>query len=167
MKIIYRIILLIVALTVVGCATYNSENKILNSAFYPEVSQGRKANWKNLVGTWYGSQKTKDGGKYSWIIKKNIQGLYQLEGKVMGPSGESKTQIEVGEWGVGKSIYFSIFKGWLEKGKFVASDPSDPYNRDIYKILELSETKFKYQHIDNGETFEVERVADDFKIPSN
>ena len=111
-----------------------------------------------MVGSWYGSQETEGGGNYSWIIRRNAQGLYQLEGKVT-------TQIEVGEWGVGRSVYFSIFKGWISDGKITPSDPSDPYNRDIYKILELSGTKFKYQHIDSGKIFEAKKAASDFKMP--
>lgn len=165
MKSIMRLIFPLTVVFLVACAANNTDKFVLNDAFSPEASQVRKANWENMAGTWYGSQDTKDGGTYSWIMKKSILGFYQLEGKVTKPNGESQTQVEVGEWGVGKNIYFSIFKGWVHEGKLRPSDPADPYNRDVYQILELSDTKFRYRNMDSGESFEVEKVADDFKLP--
>ncbi len=161
----HRLFLVCTVLVLCSCASVSQEQLTLTDAFYPEASQVRKTNWKKLVGTWYGSQKTKDGGTYSWIIRRNNLGLYKLDGKATKLSGEVQSQIEVGEWGAGSTIYFTIFRGWVEGDKIAPSDPSDSYNRDIYKILKLTESEFQYQHLDNGESFSVKKVADDFQMP--
>jgi hypothetical protein len=118
-----------------------------------------------MVGSWYGSQKTRDGGIYSWVIRLDANGLYKLEGKIVSPTGDVKKQVEVGEWGVGETIYFTIFKGWMHGSNFSPSDPRDPYNRDIYKILELTDELCRFVHVDNGQSFTVRRVQDDFQMP--
>lgn len=148
-----------------GCASISQEKPTLTDGFNPEASQVRKANWNYLVGSWYGSQKTQAGGEYSWLIRRTRQGLYRLEGKITKPSGEVQNQIEVGEWGAGSTIFFTVFKGWVEGDKVVPSNPSDPYNRDIYKIIKLTESEFQFQHLDNGESFVVRKVADDYQMP--
>ncbi len=165
MKLIFRQILSYAILFLVGCTTVDN-NPILGDVFAPEVTQERKEKWNNMVGSWYGSQGMKDGGTYSWIIRRNINGLYQLEGIITKPTGESEPQIEVGEWGVGGDVYFTIFKGWIFNGKIEPSDPSDPYNRDIYKIIKFDKNTIRYQHIFSGETFEMKKVADSFKMPA-
>ncbi len=167
MKLMIKLFFPLIIIFLVGCVSNSKTKPVLNGAFYAKSSQEREANWKKMIGTWYGSQSTKDGGTYSWIIRRNIQGLYQLEGKLTKQNGKIKTQIEVGEWGVGKNVYFSVFKGWVYGDKVKPSDPTDSYNRDIYQILELSDTKFRYQNIDSGQSYEVEKVSDDFKMPSS
>ena len=135
------------------------------TGFADQPSDTRKENWKLLVGSWYGSLETEDGGSYQWVIRRDIQGFYRLEGKITRSSGKIQSQVEIGEWGVGKEIYFSIFKGWVYGENVRPSDPTDPYNRDIYRILKLNEKSFRYQHIDSGKTYEVEKVADSFVLP--
>ncbi len=135
--------------------------------YNPQPTEARKETWKNMVGNWYGERTLDDGGTYYWIIRRNVVGQYQLEGKVIDPYGREKVQIEVGEWGVGGGIYFTIFKGWVKDGQFVPNDQSDPYYRDVYKIIELNEESFKYKHLDSGRTYTVEKVADDHKLPSS
>ena len=162
-----KFLLISLFFSISGCVTNPGKEPVLNDVYYPDASQERTENWNNMVGTWYGSQRTKDGGTYNWIIKRNTQGLYRLEGKIVKPTGLTNTENEVGEWGVGKSIYFSIYKGKVIDGKVVPSNPADPYNRDIYTVLELTKDSFRYQHIDSGELFHLKKVANDFMMPTD
>ncbi len=162
-----KIIVVVVGVALSGCAANYKNDETLTSSFAQEPTEIRKNNWKLMVGTWYGTQPLNNGGTYSWVVRRNIQGQYRVDGEVIEPTGEVKLQVEVGEWGIGGNIYFSVFKGWLYGDEFSASDPTDPINRDVYTILELNENVFKYKHVDSGNTFTVKRVADDFEIPKS
>jgi len=164
-KLKYQLLLVCTVLALSGCAGVSQEQASLTDSYYPEASEARKTTWINLVGSWYGSQKLKNGGTYSWIMRHSANGLYRLEAKTEKPSGEIQSQSKDGEWGAGNSIYFSIFRGWVKGNAIIPSDSSDPYNRDIYKILKLTESEFQYQHLDNGESFATKKVADDFQMP--
>lgn len=164
-KLRYPFFLACAVLALFGCVSAPQEEAPLAEGFYPEASEARKTTWTKLVGSWYGSRKLKNGGTYSWVMRRSANGLYRLEAKTEKPSGEVQLQIEVGEWGAGNSIYFDIFRGSVSGNEIIPSDSSDPYNRDIYKILKLTEREFQYQHLDNGESFKVKKVADDFQMP--
>ena len=148
----------------VGCATNPCTDLTLTSAFAIEPSEVRVKNWNLLIGTWHGSQRTKDGGVYNWVMRHSANGLYMHESQTVTPDGKVEYQVEVGEWGMGGNIYFSIFKGWIEDNKFKPADPIDPINRDVYQIIELTDTLFRYKHLDSGEVYSTEKVADDFKL---
>lgn len=148
-----------------GCSGTRPEGPPLTSGVSPPPSQLRQENWNRLTGTWYGSQPTKDGGVYHWIIRHGRDGTYRLVGKSVDPNGQAQQQVEVGLWGAGTSIYFTIFRGWVKGAEIVPSDPSDPYHTDIYRIGKLSDREFHYQHADHDESFRVEKVPDDFHLP--
>lgn len=157
-------IFLISMFLVVGC-TRNTTKVTLKSAFFPAVKAARKATWNNMIGSWYGSQKIKNGGVYSWTINYMDNGTFRHTGKVVNAPGDVLIQVEVGEWGVGGNMYFDIVKGWIEDDRLTPSDSKDPYFRNIYNILELNDNKLIYKHIDSGETFSTKRVPSDFKMP--
>ena len=161
-----KIIGLMIAITIfAGCASSLTSNNILPSAYYSDASQKRKTDWQLMVGSWYGSQKTRDGGTYIWIIRRDVNGRYKLEGKIVSPTGDVKKAVEVGEWGMGGTIYFTICKGWMNGSNFTPSDPTDPYYRDVYRILELTHELIRYEHLDEGQSFTVRRVGEDFQMP--
>lgn len=146
-----------------GCSTAPSKAPT-STGFYPEVTEDRKSAWQNMVGNWYGSMPLENGGTYAWLISRNIFGKYKLEGKIHSPNGEVKTQIEIGEWGIGGGVYFSIFKGWVEHNEFIPNDQSDPYYRDVYKIISLDNKKLTYKHLDSGQTYSVVKVDDSYVL---
>lgn len=161
-----KIINMLIAISIfAGCASSLTSSNVLPSAYNPDVSEKRKTDWQLMVGSWYGSQKIRDGGVYSWIIRRNVNGRYKLEAKIASPTGDVKKQVEVGEWGVGGMIYFTICKGWMIGDKFTPSDPTDPYYRDVYKILELTHDLIKYEDLDSGKSFTARRVHEDFQMP--
>jgi hypothetical protein len=161
-----KIIGMLIAISIfAGCASSLTSDNILPSAYYSNPSEKRETNWQFMVGNWYGSQKTRDGGVYSWIIRRDVNGLYKLEGKIVSPTGDVKKEVEVGEWGMGGTIYFTICKGWIKERNFAKSNPADPYYRDVYRILELTHDLIRYEHLDGGGSFTVRRVQEDFQMP--
>lgn len=118
-----------------------------------------------LVGKWFGSQPTKDGGNQSWTIIRRNDGRYEVTFRIYGADGASQELQEVGFWGVSGPVYFTIFVGQEEDGGFVPSDPADASNYDAYRIIELSSERFEYEHFVTGNRYVVKKVDDDFQLP--
>ncbi len=125
----------------------------------------REAKWPLLVGKWFGNMNVAGGGKYMWIAERKNDGSYKIQFRTVDPSGKKEEQTEVGEWGVSGNIYFTIYKAHLKGGKAIPADPTNPGNRDAYRILKLTNEVFEYEHLDEGVRFTVKKVAQDFVFP--
>ena len=131
----------------------------------PTLSQPQENKWSKMTGKWFGQEGTKNGGRVMWIAERNNDGTYKIHFRVVGLSGEITDQIEVGEWGVSGPVYFTIFKARIEGDKIIPVDPTNPYNRDAYKIIRLNEEYFEYEAFDSGNKFSVRKVPIDFVFP--
>lgn len=118
-----------------------------------------------MVGKWYGSQPTKEGGVKQHTIERAIDGSYKIVFRVTDANGKVEESSEVGHWGVSGPIYFSIFRGWLSDGRLSTSDPTSPYNYDAYKIINLSTEDFEYESFSSGNRYKIKRVPNDFEFP--
>jgi hypothetical protein len=157
MKILISIILFLQLLTS-GCATTVTSNKVITDS--KPVSLSDEKTWKYLIGEWHGSQTTKEGGNRKEICIRHPDGTYEVEFKSTDKDGVVSNHKEVGLWGVSGSIYFSIFRGWVNNGRIKLSDPSDPYNYDAYSIIILDETEFEYKHVSTGNEYKVIKVTE-------
>lgn len=128
----------------------------------PSLSLDQEKAWRTMTGTWYGSQPKKGGGQHDWIVVRDNTGAYQITFRSYDKNGDYEDSIEVGEWGISGPIYFSIFKARVKDGEFISVDPTNPYNRDTYKIISLSETEFIYESFTSDNRFTLKRVEDDF-----
>lgn len=131
----------------------------------PPLSLSQQAKWAQLVGRWFGSEITKNGGKVMWIAERNNDGKYKIHFRIIEASGNQINKIEVGEWGVSGPVYFTIYKADLDGDKVVPVDPTDPYNRDAYKILRLTNDIFEYESFDSNNKYSVRKVSTDFTFP--
>jgi len=131
----------------------------------PALSLSQKEKWTQLVGKWFGNQPTKSEGRIMWIAERHNDGMYRIHFRVIDASGKKVDKTELGEWGVSGSVYFTIYKGDVEGDKIVPVDPTDPYNRDAYKILKLDNEIFEYESFDPVNKYTVRRVPSDFKFP--
>lgn len=152
---------LVLVLFVVGCASVQPEKTI---AAIKKHSRSDEQNFQILVGKWYGNQPTTDGGKREQLVIRNHDGTHIIHFRVHEPNGETWDQIEVGEWGISGDIYFTIFKGWIKNGTFKPSTGNVAYNRDAYKILELTGAQFVYESAQDGEVFSLEKVDAVFEL---
>ena len=156
---------------VIGCSKPSPTSTVppkvsLQDEVTTKLLPTREAKWPLLVGKWFGSMSTKGGGKYMWIADRKNDGSYKIHFRVVEPSGKKNIdKIEVGEWGVSGNIYFTIYKADIEGGKTIPVDPTVPANRDAYKIRNLTNEVFEYEHLDNGVRFSVRKVAEDFVFP--
>lgn len=118
-----------------------------------------------LLGKWFGSQPTTDGGNKTWTILRRNDGRYEVTFRIYQADGASYDLEEVGFWGVSGPVYFTIFVGQEEEGSFVPSDPADASNYDAYRIIELTSERFEYEHFVTGDRYVVKKVDDDFQLP--
>ncbi len=148
-----------------GCSSiYTSSEKITDNK--PYLSKSQKETWGLMVGKWYGSQPTTSGGRKNEIMERHLDGTYRIKFRVVSKDHIVKESVEVGHWGVSGPIYFSIFRGWLKGEKLTSSRGSDPYNYDAYRIINLTNESFEYEHISTGTKFVVSKVPSDFDFPN-
>jgi len=95
-----------------GCNSLHTANDSVTSS-KPELSLSQQDKWNLMVGKWYGSQPTTDGGVKKQITQRSSLGDYKHTFRIYDVDGNYEEHIEVGEWGVSGQIYFSIFKGWI------------------------------------------------------
>ena len=158
------IFLFLSLLYVTACSTiYTSKESVYYEK--PDLSKDQVQNWALMVGAWYASQPSIDGGTRQIVSERFSDGTYKYRFKFTDSSGKVKESTEVGQWGVAGDIYFSIYRGKLTENGVKYSDPSDPYNYDAYQIIELSKSQFVYKSITNGSVFTAVRVESDFVIP--
>ena len=121
-----------------------------------------------MIGKWYGSQPTKEGGVKKWIVERMSPGTYKIVFRIYEKDATSYwEQIEVGEWGVSGPVYFSILRGWVKDGKLTPADPTDPFNYDAYKIISLTDEKFEYENYDSGDVYGIKKVPISFDFPDD
>ncbi len=147
-----------------GCALQNTSSVAVIEA-KPEVKVSEERRWTLMIGKWYGSQPTKEGGLKQHIVERYPNGSYKIIFKVTDSNGGTKESVEVGNWGISGPIYFTIFRGWLHGSELEQSNPSSPYNYDAYNIVSLADEHFEYSHVTTGNSYKIQRVSADFEFP--
>ena len=132
----------------------------------PALTKDQEKAWNLMIGKTYINQSTKTGGRKEILSTLSPYGTYEVLFREYDIDGEYTDTIEFGEWGISGGVYFTIFKGWVSNGKLEKSDPSDPYNRDAYKIITLNKKVFIYQSLVDNTRYVAKRVDDDFTLPT-
>ncbi|WKE67106.1 hypothetical protein PVT67_07685 [Gallaecimonas kandeliae] len=154
-----------ITLIATGCAIANTSSAPVTSE-KPSLTVSQEETWNLMIGKWYGSQPTKDGGKKQEIVERFPQGTYKTIFRIHDKDGKIKEQTEAGQWGVSGPVYFTIFRGFVEGNKFFPSNPAEPYNYDAYKIIKLDKKVFEYENYSSGNKYTTERVSNDFQFPN-
>ena len=150
--------------TITNAATSSSANDCEDkiNKHKPGLSIAQEDAWVLMIGRWLGSQPIRGGGKRDWIVTRLPNGAYEIVFRVYDSDGNYEESIEIGEWGVAGPIYFSIFKGRVIDGELHGVDPTDPYNRDAYKIISITDEEFVYESFSSGNRFTIKKVANDY-----
>ncbi len=150
--------------TTVSASDNTAATKI--EAIKPDPTISQVERWRLMTGKWFGSQPTKDGKTLKWIVDRSEDGTYQIRFREYKSDGSFKENIEVGEWGVSGPIYFSVYKGRVDNGQLRRVNPTDPYNRDAYKITTLNDNIFVYESLEVPNRYTVKRVSPLFDFDS-
>lgn len=130
----------------------------------PNLAWNQQQQWFDMVGKTYLDQPSENSGRREILSNRFLDGTYEFVFRTHDENGNYTDSVEVGEWGVSEGIYFTIFKGWMKKGKFKRADNRDPYNRDVYKIITLNENVFIYESLDGKTRYSSKQVSDDFVL---
>lgn len=155
-----RAIIIILAVTsLIGCAQRGS-------VFHekPDLSLSAEERWQLMIGNWLGEAVTESGDKRQWLVQRFADGTYRVDFVLAKEDGAIEKSSELGHWAVSGPVYFTSFRGWLNGDSLSPSDPSDPYNYDAYRILQLNNEVFEYEHIATGKVFKVTRPPSGFTL---
>lgn len=136
------------------------------SAFKPEAAPEVHLRREMLVGTWYGDQPTKAGGRRQWIMRRSEDGTFQVTFRISAPEKGVTQQTEFGDWGVSANLLITVTRGYVRPdGRKDAVDGADSYFWDVYEVQEVSGSAFSYRSVETGSAYRVKKVADDFVFP--
>lgn len=164
----FRATLLVLFTLLIGCKA--QEEPLSLPEFIQSWTQEPRSTeqqiWDGLVGNWYGSLIREDGARHQWLMRRFADGTYEIDFQVTSTDGQVRLSRETGQWGVAGGIYFSIFRGWLYGNEFEPSDPSDAFNYDAYRMLELHPDRLVYESLKTNTRYEAHRVPGAFQIPT-
>ena len=162
---IYTIVLAFCIISLSGCAAISAkpDDVIDTEALYK--TQATEQQRLELIGRWYRKQLTKDGGVSEELTQMNADGSYLFQFKFSHEGVVTNTYVESGLWGIsgGYHFTFALAEGHSNEEMWPV-DPEDHKNYWVYKVLELSQSNFRYQTVATGDIFELRRVADDFRL---
>lgn len=116
---------------------------------------------QQLIGSWYRNEITNEGIVQTEFAQLSENGEYEFSFSSHNKQGQLIEQsIEQGDWGLVGDIHFTIAKAEYIDEKQYEADLTDSNNYHAYKVLELSQQIFKYQHIVTKEVFILRRVID-------
>jgi hypothetical protein len=119
-----------------------------------------------LVGTWYGDQPTKNGGRRQWIMRRAEDGTFQVTFRVSVPKKGVEEQTEFGDWGVSANLLITLTRGYIrpDGGKDEVGG-ADSYFWDVYEVQEVSDSIVRYRSVETKNAYRANRVRDDFAFP--
>ncbi len=115
-----------------------------------------------LVGRWYGETKTADGQSLRWLTHREANGTYRTQYLVN--KAEPEESIEIGQWGLSGSVFFTIQRVWIRNGETQRVDGSNVYTYDAYDITHIAEQSLEYRSAGSGKRFTVRRVGTSFEL---
>jgi len=114
-----------------------------------------------LIGRWYRNGLDDEGWQLSEYAELSADGSYEFTFITYDDNGEVATQvIELGDWGLVGDIHFTMAKSEFIDQEHYAADLADPDNYHAYRVLNLDNKNFEYQHVVTKEVFILRRVAD-------
>lgn len=170
----------LLSMLLVGCSQFKTSKTVapvtLQNDEYSEDIQSTdepsdvqkmatSASRQMLLGKWYGIRKTANGEQKEWLTERSADGTYRTDFRSIAANGSVRSQAEVGFWGVSGDIYFRIFRGWVTIEGMKPADPTIADHYDAYKIEELDNSYFSYEHKARGKKYTVRKMPSDFRLP--
>lgn len=156
-----KTLLLLLALLPVACASHSSP-LVRVADEKPEIFADQ-VNRDQLVGLWFGESPVKDGSSMKWLIERRKDGTYISRFKITNAQG-TREQTETGFWGIAGGVYFTLTRGFVEKGRVLPVDFTNATYADTYKALRVAPSEFAYRSLSTQEEFTVKRVGRDFRL---
>jgi len=114
-----------------------------------------------LIGTWYRSDIDDQGLPTSEYAQLTDDGSFEFSFVTHNCQGDILEElIELGDWGIVGDIHFTITKSEFVEGDHYAADLTDEDNYQAYRVLQLTNQIFEYQHLITKEVYILKRVVD-------
>ena len=115
---------------------------------------------EQLVGRWYRVGINEQGKETSEYAELLVDGSFEFTFSTLDNNGEvCQQEVELGDWGLVGDIHFTITKNELIEDELYAADLADADNYHAYRILQLNNLIFDYQHVQTNEVFIMRRVV--------
>ncbi|WP_371188332.1 hypothetical protein [Thalassotalea maritima] len=116
---------------------------------------------QQAIGNWHRAEHDSDEN-YSEFAQLFADGSFSFTFYTYKKDGTLIEEMtEIGDWGIVGNIHFTITKGEIIDRKQYDADMDNEDNYQAYKIVELTDKKFTYQHVITGESYTLQRVAGD------
>jgi len=113
---------------------------------------------EQLLGSWFRQELDKYGMQHSENAIFNEDGSYEFT-FISAKEGEIVEQvIEYGDWGLVGDVHFTITQSELVDEQYFEADLSQENNYNAYKVLQLNNHYFEYQHIVSKEKYFLKRT---------
>jgi hypothetical protein len=155
---------LLLVVLVAGCAVGAPSIPAVDTAA-PLTSAEAQARRDLLVGTWYGSQPTVEGGRAEEIAVLRHDGTFEIYFRRTDAAGNVTSFGDAGLWGLVRDIHFTITLATIEDELFLPVDTSEAALYSAYRVIELTESGFVYESLVTGNVYALDRVDDQFELP--
>ena len=113
---------------------------------------------QSIVGKWLGLDSPQTWVK-CWLNEPRPDGTFEVTFLADAPFG-LRRQVEQGTWSLANGVYSTITT--LIDGSKV--NPGNPQFKDTYRIIELTDEKLVFSHIERGWQFSANRVPNSFVL---
>jgi hypothetical protein len=118
---------------------------------------------EKLIGHWYRSDNT-EFESTSEMAQLNEDGTFSFTFYLYNLDGQILDEVtEYGDWGLVGDIHFTITKEDVANNKRYMADMLDPENYHAYRVLELNEQAFIYEHVVSKEKYKLFKLLGDDK----
>ena len=168
----YLTTLLIVSTMTTACSNLpgkTADEFIQTATVEHEHSQAKRRLF--MIGRWYGHQDMSGGGSREQLMTRYADGTYEIVFRMLDDAEkEFYRKTETGMWGIAGPVYFTIYLGVIDidpiSGQRMLSpaDRQHAMNYDAYRIIDLTDERFRYESYNSGSVYEIRKVPDDFDL---
>ena len=116
---------------------------------------------QSLEGKWLG-QASPQAGAACWTNERRSDGTYEVNFLAVTPSG-NKRHREEGTWFSSNGLYATV----THRINGEDADPANRRLREIYRVIELNDSRFVYADLGSETRFIVTRVPNDFSLTNS
>jgi hypothetical protein len=110
----------------------------------------------SLEGRWFGALKADNGDRHCWLSDRRSNGTYRTD-FLTENAGMFERYTESGRWAQTPTAFVTLVE--------TKNDAPITPRRLEYGIVELTQDRLIYRHIQSGTHFTTQRVGGDFQIP--
>lgn len=113
----------------------------------------KKCKREQLFGCWFRQELDQQGIQHSEHATFNEDGSYEFTFISAEQGNILEQTVEYGDWGLVGDIHFTIAQSELIDGQYYEADLNQKNNYHAYRVLQLNNHYFEYQHVVSKEVY--------------